>query len=284
MKILVTGSAGQLGTELHDVLESRCPGVTEYVDIEQLDLCDGEAVEKFVLNGGFTHIINCAAYTAVDRAEEETGLCTAVNVDAVRHLAHAAAEVGTKILHVSTDYVFDGTGNRPYVESDKPAPSSHYGVTKRRSETDLVGLLPEAIIVRTGWLYSPHGHNFVKTILKKASEVDTLNVVTDQIGTPTYARDLAEMIATMVLAPQWLSGTYHFSDEGVASWYDFAVAILEIAGITNVKVRPLLTADYPTAATRPLYSVLDKSKIKATYNITLPHWRESLKACLQRMQ
>jgi dTDP-4-dehydrorhamnose reductase len=284
MKILVTGSAGQLGTELHDVLESRCPGVTEYVDIEQLDLCDGEAVEKFVLNGGFTHIINCAAYTAVDRAEEETGLCTAVNVDAVRHLAHAAAEVGTKILHVSTDYVFDGTGNRPYVESDKPAPSSHYGVTKRRSETDLVGLLPEAIIVRTGWLYSPHGHNFVKTILKKASEVDTLNVVTDQIGTPTYARDLAEMIATMVLAPQWLSGTYHFSDEGVASWYDFAVAILEIAGITNVKVRPLLTADYPTAATRPLYSVLDKSKIKATYNITLPHWRESLKACLKRMQ
>jgi dTDP-4-dehydrorhamnose reductase len=284
MKILVTGSAGQLGTELHDVLESRCPGVTEYVDIEQLDLCDGEAVEKFVLNGGFTHIINCAAYTAVDRAEEETGLCTAVNVDAVRHLAHAAAEVGTKILHVSTDYVFDGTGNRPYVESDKPAPTSHYGVTKRRSETDLVGLLPEAIIVRTGWLYSPHGHNFVKTILKKASEVDTLNVVTDQIGTPTYARDLAEMIATMVLAPQWLSGTYHFSDEGVASWYDFAVAILEIAGITNVKVRPLLTADYPTAATRPLYSVLDKSKIKATYNITLPHWRESLKACLKRMQ
>jgi dTDP-4-dehydrorhamnose reductase len=124
----------------------------------------------------------------------------------------------------------------------------------------------------------------VKTILKKASEVDTLNVVTDQIGTPTYARDLAEMIATMVLAPQWLSGTYHFSDEGVASWYDFAVAILEIAGITNVKVRPLLTADYPTAATRPLYSVLDKSKIKATYNITLPHWRESLKACLKRMQ
>jgi dTDP-4-dehydrorhamnose reductase len=284
MKILVTGSAGQLGTELHDVLETRCPGVTEYVDREQLDLCDGEAVEKFVLEGGYTHIINCAAYTAVDRAEEETGQCTAVNVDAVRHIAHAAAEVGTKVLHISTDYVFDGTANRPYLESDKPAPSSHYGVTKRKSETDLVGLLPDAIIVRTGWLYSPHGHNFVKTILKKASEVDTLNVVTDQIGTPTYAHDLAEMIATMVLAPQWLSGTYHFSNEGVASWYDFAVAILEIAGIKNVSVRPLLTSDYPTPATRPYYSVLDKSKIKATYNITLPYWRESLKACIKRMQ
>jgi dTDP-4-dehydrorhamnose reductase len=284
MKILVTGSAGQLGTELHDVLETRCPGVTEYVDIDQLDLCDGDAVEKFVLNGGFTHIINCAAYTAVDRAEEETGRCTAVNVDAVRHLAHAAAEVGTKMLHISTDYVFDGTANRPYLESDKPAPTSHYGVTKRKSETDLVGLLPDAIIVRTGWLYSPHSHNFVKTILKKTSEVDQLNVVTDQIGTPTYAHDLAEMIATMVLAPQWLSGTYHFSNEGVASWYDFAVAILEIAGINNVSVRPLLTSDYPTPATRPYYSVLDKSKIKATYNIKLPYWRESLKACIKRLQ
>jgi dTDP-4-dehydrorhamnose reductase len=283
MKILVTGSAGQLGTELHDVLEARCPGVTEYVDINDLDLCDGDAVEKFVLNGGFTHIINCAAYTAVDRAEEETGQCTTVNVDAVRHLAHAAAEVGTKMLHISTDYVFDGTAYRPYLESDKPAPASHYGVTKRRSETDLVGLLPDAIIVRTGWLYSPHGHNFVKTILNKAAETDKLRVVADQIGTPTYARDLAEMIATMVLAPQWLSGTYHFSNEGIASWYDFAVAILEIADIDNVNVQPILTSDYPTPAARPYYSVLDKSKIKATYNITLPHWRTSLKACLKRM-
>ena len=281
MKILVTGANGQLGNELRKVLEKERPGITDYVDVADLDITEADAVNTFVENGGYSHIINCAAYTAVDRAEEDKSLCMAVNVTGVRNLASAAAENGVRMLHVSTDYVFDGNTCHAYKESDKPAPQSVYGNTKRAGETVLMGLCPDAIIVRTGWLYSSFGNNFVKTMLRLGREKGAISVVCDQIGTPTYAADLARMIAAIVLSPRWVEGTFHFSDEGVASWYDFACAIMDLSGLGDkVTVRPITTPDYPTPATRPVFSVLDKTKVKATYGVTIPHWRTSLAKCL----
>lgn len=283
MKILVTGAKGQLGRELHDALEKRAPGITTYVDVDELDITDRKAVEAFVSGQGFTHIVNCAAYTAVDRAEEEKLQCAAVNIDGVANLARAAEEVDAKILHISTDYVFDGKTYLPYSESDKVNPVSQYGTTKRKGETSLLGLAPSAVIIRTGWLYSPHGHNFVKTILKNSRTEPSLRVVCDQLGTPTYAADLAEAIVTVLFSRQWTPGILNYSNEGVCSWYDFAVAIQRIAGITDCPVRPIASKDYPTAAERPFYSVLDKSRFRATYSIPIPHWEESLERCLRRM-
>ncbi|MGM9871000.1 MAG: dTDP-4-dehydrorhamnose reductase [Muribaculaceae bacterium] len=283
MKILVTGANGQLGNELRNVLEDKLPGVTTYVDIQELDLTDAEAVKKFMQKGEFTHVVNCAAYTAVDRAEEDSALCAAVNIDAVSNLARHAEELGYNIVHISTDYVFDGTAHTPYTEGDKVNPCSQYGSTKRKGETALLALAPDAVIIRTAWLYSPYGKNFVKTMLKLGKEKGELRVVADQIGTPTYALDLAKAIYTVITAPQWVPGIFHFTDEGVASWYDFTVAILRIAGIDSCKVMPIATRDYPTAATRPFYSVLDKSKIKATFGIDIPHWEMSLRDCINRL-
>ena len=284
MHILVTGARGQLGTELRTVLESRVPGVTEYIDREELDITDPKAVDGFVRRGDYSHIINCAAYTAVDKAEEEKSACHAVNTEGVRNLAAVAADTGAKILHISTDFVFDGNSSRAYTESDKPNPLSQYGATKRLSETQLLGLCPDAIIVRTGWLYSPYGHNFVKTILSHCKPGGRLRVVDDQIGTPTYAADLAAMVADIVLAPQWIAGIYHYSNEGVASWYDFATAIVRLAGYADsVEVLPIPTSDYPTPAERPGFSVLSKAKIKATYGVKIPHWEASLEKCLKRL-
>lgn len=282
MKILVTGAKGQLGTELRLLLEERCPGITDYTDVDSLDLTDANAVMRAVSDGGYSHIVNCAAYTAVDRAEDDPAACTAVNVDAVRNLGHAAASVDARVVHISTDFVFDGRTGVPYTESDKPNPLSHYGDTKRKSETVLLGLVPDAVILRTGWLYSPFGHNFVRTILAKARAGEQLSVVCDQTGTPTSAADLAAMIVHVLLAPSWIPGLYHYAGEGVASWYDFAVAATEIAGI-DADIRPCRTVDYQTAATRPHFSVLDKSKVKATFGVTIPHWRASLCRCIARL-
>lgn len=283
MKILVTGANGQLGNELRNVLEADMPGVTTYVDIQELDLTDAEAVKKFMMKGEFTHVVNCAAYTAVDRAEEDSALCAAVNIDAVSNLARHAEELGYNIIHISTDYVFDGTAHIPYTEGDKVNPCSQYGTTKRKGETALLALAPESVIIRTAWLYSPYGKNFVKTMLRLGKEKEEINVVADQIGTPTYALDLAKAIYAVLTAPQWVPGIFHFTDEGVASWYDFTVAIHRIAGISTCRVNPIATRDYPTAATRPFYSVLDKSKIKATFGIGIPHWEESLRHCINRL-
>ena len=283
MKILVTGANGQLGNELKNVLEAQMPGVTTYVDIQDLDLTDADAVKAFMQRGHFTHVVNCAAYTAVDRAEEESGLCAAVNIDAVSNLARHAEELGYRIIHISTDYVFDGTAHTPYSESAKVNPCSQYGATKRKGETALLALAPESIIIRTAWLYSPYGKNFVKTMLRLGQEKPEISVVADQIGTPTYAADLAAAIVTILQAPQWVEGIFHFTDEGVASWYDFTVAIHRIAGVKGCKVRPIPTSDYPTPAARPSYSVLDKSRIKATYGIEIPHWEESLARCIERI-
>ncbi|MBQ7042304.1 MAG: dTDP-4-dehydrorhamnose reductase [Muribaculaceae bacterium] len=284
MKILVTGANGQLGNEMKNVLEKECPGITLYTDIQELDLLDAQAVELFVLKNEITHIVNCAAYTAVDRAEEDKALCAAVNIDAVKNLANAADAVGAKIIHISTDYVFDGTAHRPYKESDKVNPMSQYGTTKRTGETALIALAPESIIIRTSWLYSPYGNNFVKTMIRLGKERSQLKVVCDQVGTPTYAKDLAKAIYVILMSHQWVEGIYHFSNEGACSWYDFTKSIHRIAGIKTCEVLPIPTEDYPTAATRPAYSILNKSKIKATYGLEIPYWEESLQECINRLE
>lgn len=283
MKILVTGANGQLGNELHIQLDKEFPGSAIYTDIEELDLTDPKAVEAYIVNNDITHIINCAAYNAVDQAEEEKMLSARINNDAVKNLAIAADANGAKIIHISTDYVFDGTNYRPYSESDKVNPISQYGTTKRKGETSLLALSPEAIIIRTAWLYSSFGHNFLKVMLEKANTQQDLKVVCDQIGTPTYARDLAAAIVKVIQSHQWVPGIYHFTNEGAASWYDFAKAIFRIAGI-NKKVIPIPTEDYPTAAKRPSYSILDRSRIKATYGVEIPHWEESLSDCIKLMK
>ncbi len=283
MKILVTGANGQLGNELHIQLDKEFPGSAIYTDIEELDLTDPKAVEAYIVNNDITHIINCAAYNAVDQAEEEKMLSARINNDAVKNLAIAADANGAKIIHISTDYVFDGTNYRPYRESDKVNPISQYGTTKRKGETSLLALSPEAIIIRTAWLYSSFGHNFLKVMLEKANTQQDLKVVCDQIGTPTYARDLAAAIVKVIQSHQWVPGIYHFTNEGAASWYDFAKAIFRIAGI-NKKVIPIPTEDYPTAAKRPSYSILDRSRIKATYGVEIPHWEESLSDCIKLMK
>ncbi len=283
MKILVTGAAGQLGTELRNVLEQKMPGLTLYTDIRELDLTDADAVHRFIIDNEISHVVNCAAYTAVDKAEQEPALCAKINTDAIKNIATVASDYGVKVIHISTDYVFDGTNHTPYRESDKVNPISTYGSTKRKGEMVLLSMSPDAVILRTAWLYSPYGKNFVKTMLKLGSERSELGVVSDQIGTPTYAKDLANAIYTILTARQWVPGIYHFSDEGVCSWYDFTKSIMRIAGITNCQVNPIPTADYPTAATRPPYSVLDKTRIKKTYGITIPHWEESLVECISRI-
>ena len=286
MKILVTGANGQLGTELKLLLEEHFPGVTTYTDSDTLDLRDAAAVNREMERGEYSHVVNCAAYTAVDRAEEEKAECAALNVDAVRNLAAAADRCGAKVLHLSTDYVFDGRAYRPYRESDKVNPISQYGTTKRKGETQLLAISPDSVIIRTAWLYSPFGKNFVKTILRlaqTASVHEPLRVVCDQIGTPTYARDLARAIVTVLSARQWVPGIFHFTDEGAASWYDFACAILRLRGL-EVPVVPILSEDFPTAAARPYYSVLDRSRIKATYGVEIPHWETALADCLKRIK
>lgn len=284
MKILITGANGQLGHEMKNVLEENMPGITLYTDIAELDLTDAKAVEKYVIDNDITHIVNCAAYTNVDKAEEDKLLCTSINVNAVKNLAIAADQNGAKIIHISTDYVFDGKSCKPYSESDKVNPISQYGTTKRQGETSLLALAPESIIIRTAWLYSPYGKNFVKTMLELGASRKELRVVCDQIGTPTYARDLAEAIYAILSSHQWIPGIYHFTDEGACSWYDFTKAIMRIAGLKDCKVYPIPSEDYPTAAARPYYSVLNRSRIKMTYDIEIPHWEESLQACIKRLK
>lgn len=283
MKILVTGANGQLGRELRNVLESEIPGKAIYTDIAELDLTDAKGVDDFFKKNDISHVVNCAAYTAVDKAEEEKLECAAININAVKNLANAADAIGAKIIHISTDYVFDGTAHRPYKESDKVNPISQYGTTKRKGETALLALAPESIIIRTSWLYSPYGNNFVKTMLRLGAELSKIKVVSDQIGTPTYALDLARAIYMVLMSHQWVEGIFHFSNEGVCSWYDFAKSIHRIAGIDKCEIKPIPTEEYPTAASRPFYSVLDKTRIKATYGVKAPYWEDSLIECIKRI-
>ena len=285
--ILVTGAYGQLGNEVR-VLSANFPEYNfMFTDVDSLDITDKNELIDFVTGNDIRYIINCAAYTAVDKAEDDAELCEKINATAVKNLGLAAAEAGAGIIHVSTDYVFDGTSCRPYSEDMPTKPCSVYGKTKLKGEKNLLKACPNAIIIRTAWLYSPFGNNFVKTMIKLGSERESLNVIFDQVGTPTYALDLADAILKAmdqtIDTDHDKGGIYHFSNEGVCSWYDFTIKIHEIAGINSCKVNPIETKDYPTKAARPHYSVLNKSKIKQTFNITIPHWEASLKNCIKEL-
>ena len=282
MKILITGCNGQLGNELQ-LLEKNYPNHQWLnTDVEELDITNQWAVNQFVAENKVDGIVNCAAYTAVDKAESDRQLATALNTEAPAYLAAAIEKRGGWLLHISTDYVFDGTKHTPYVETDTPCPDSVYGSTKLAGEMGVMKFCRKTMIIRTGWLYSTFGNNFVKTMLRLGREREQLGIVFDQVGTPTYAHDLAQAIMTAIeqgVKP----GIFHFSDEGVCSWYDFAKAIHRMSGINRCQVSPLHTEEYPTPASRPHYSVLDKTKIKQTYGIEVPYWEESLKECIEKL-
>ena len=284
LNILITGANGQLGREMRNVLKDTSDFNPIYTDVEELDITSLEAINAFLDSHPADVIVNCAAYTAVDRAEQESDLCHKLNVEAVENLAMAAKAHHTKLIHISTDYVFDGTAHQPYREDCPTCPASVYGNTKLEGEKRLQAVLPnDSIILRTAWLYSPYGKNFVKTMLELGRTRSNLNVVYDQVGTPTYALNLAQTIVKIILADEWKPGIYHYSNEGVTSWYDFTKAIHRIAGITDCDVQPCSTEQYPTPARRPHYSVLDKSLIKRTYGISIPYWEDSLNHCINRL-
>ena len=283
MNILITGCNGQLGNEMQ-LLEKENPQHTYFnTDVAELDITSEEAVEKFVEENKIDGIVNCAAYTAVDKAEDNQELCHLLNAVAPGYLAAAIEKRGGWMIQISTDYVFDGTNHTPYTENDPTCPNSVYGSTKLEGEQAVQKNCKKTMIIRTAWLYSTFGNNFVKTMIRLGKEKPELGVIFDQIGTPTYARDLA--VAIFAAINQGVKpGIYHFSNEGVISWFDFTKAIHRIAGITTCHVRPLHTAEYPTPANRPHYSVLDKTKIKTTYGIEVPYWEESLAECIEKLK
>ena len=279
MKILITGCKGQLGNEIQ-LLEKQHPQHTFFnTDVAELDITNPEAIGQFVEENHIDGIVNCAAYTAVDKAESDTDFCRKLNADAPGYLAEAIERQGGWMIQISTDYVFDGTQHTPYREDAATCPNSVYGRTKLEGEQNVTSRCRRSMVIRTAWLYSTFGNNFVKTMLRLGREKDELGVIFDQIGTPTYARDLAVAIFAAI-EKGIVPGIYHFSNEGVASWYDFTLAIHRLAGIESCRVRPIHTTDYPTPATRPHYSVLDKSKIKEIFGIEIPHWETSLAECI----
>lgn len=282
MNILITGCNGQLGNEMQ-LLEKVNPQHQYFnTDVAQLDITNPEAIEEFVSNNAIDIIVNCAAFTAVDKAESSQDLCHLLNAKAPEYLAAAVAKRGGYLVQVSTDYVFDGTNHTPYTEDEATCPNSVYGSTKLEGEKLAMAACANTMIIRTAWLYSTFGNNFVKTMIRLGQEKPELGVIFDQIGTPTYAGDLAAAIMAAInhgIVP----GIYHFSNEGVISWYDFTKAIHRIAGITSCHVKPLHTTKYPTPAARPHYSVLDKTKIKQTYGIEIPYWEESLEKCVAKL-
>ena len=284
MNILVTGANGQLGREMQR-LGAVSPNNYLFTDVAELDITDAAAVRACVAEHGIDAIVNCAAYTNVERAEEDEAAADRLNRQAVENLARAAAEAGALLVHVSTDYVFDGRASEPYTEESPTAPLGAYGRTKRAGEEAVVKAGCRYLILRTAWLYSEYGNNFLKTMLRLTAERESLNVVFDQVGTPTYAGDLALAIFSILEGglDRGNEGIYHFSDEGVCSWYDFAVEIARATGRNRCRIAPCRTAEYPTKAPRPAYSVLDKSKLKQTFGIEIPHWRESMLYCLARL-
>ena len=271
---LITGGNGQLGTELSKLLPDAIR-----TDVDVLDITDMHAVMKFVKSNNVDTIINCAAYTAVDKAEDNEDLAAKINVIGPFNLSLT----GARMVHISTDYVFDGFGYKPYTPKDKPNPVSVYGKTKLAGEQAVIENAPVSVIIRTAWLYSPYGNNFVKTMRKLGAEKESINVVSDQIGSPTYAGDLAAAIVNIL--PQMNEqnrGIYHFTNMGVCSWYDFATEIMEQSNLKCV-VNPINSSEYPTRATRPFYSVLDKTKIKQTFGLEIPHWKKSLVQCIKQL-
>lgn len=284
IKILVTGSNGQLGSEIRE-RESLNPDLHfTFVDIDELDLTDFKAVEKYFASKPFDFCINCAAYTNVDKAEDETDLAMLVNHTAVENLAKVCTKNDVFLIHISTDYIFDGTNFRPYTETDPPSPDSVYGSSKLKSEEAVIAFAEKWTIIRTSWLYSFYGHNFVKTILRYGQERNELKVVFDQVGTPTNAGDLATCILKIIknTSEKKNKQIYHFSNHGVCSWFDFAKAIIELSGI-SCEVIPIESKDFPAKVNRPFYSVLNKAKISADFGIEIPHWRDSLKKVIKKI-
>ena len=284
--ILITGANGQLGHEMRNVLADDQRFNTIFTDvagddITLLDITDEEAVERMVADNNIAIIVNCAAYTAVDAAEDNEPLAARLNGYAVGILARVAKRHGARMVHISTDYVFDGNGCVPYTEDMPTNPQSAYGRTKLDGERLLQDILGDnAVILRTAWLYSPYGKNFVKTMLALGKDKPALKVVFDQVGSPTCARDLARAIITVMSANDWHGGIYHYSNEGVISWYDFTKAIHRLAGITTCDVQPCHSNEFPAKAHRPAYSVLDKTKFKSTFGVTVPYWLDSLQDTL----
>ena len=281
--VLITGANGQLGNEMRLLSAEHSEYTYFFTDVAELDICDEEAVVAFVKANDINVIVNCAAYTAVDKAEENIELCTKLNADAVGYLAKAAEANHAEFIQISTDYVFDGTAHIPYKETEPTCPNSVYGNTKLAGEQNALTFCTRSMVIRTAWLYSTFGNNFVKTMIRLGKERESLGVIFDQVGTPTYARDLARAIF-VAICQGIIPGIYHFSNEGVCSWYDFAKNIHRLAGITTCHVKPLHTEEYPTPAKRPHYSVLDKIKIKNTYHIEIPYWMDSLQSCIAELE
>ncbi|MCF2487349.1 dTDP-4-dehydrorhamnose reductase [Dyadobacter sp. CY347] len=282
MRIVVLGASGQLGSCLKKVATER-----SITDISFPSEQDGNILDEALLNKLFSvenpsFVINCAAYTAVDKAEDEQEICRKVNRDGAANIARACAAHGAKLVHVSTDFVFKGNVTGLLTETDPVEPENIYGLTKLEGEAAIAEILPEHFTLRTSWLYSEYGNNFVKTMLRLGKERDQLGVIVDQVGSPTYAIDLAGAILDIIESGSTEYGIYHYSNEGVTSWYDFAKAVFDISG-TQVRLNPVKTSEYVTKAVRPAYSVMDKTKIKTTFGISIPYWRDSLAECLQRL-
>lgn len=285
MNILVTGANGQLGCEMRR-LGAVSPNNYIFTDVAELDITDSDAVMHVVKECAVEAIVNCAAYTNVDKAESDEAMAELINAVAVGNLARAMKEVGGTLFHVSTDYVFGREGNTPRTEDMPLDPLGVYGRTKLHGEEAIAQSGCKALIFRTAWLYSEFGNNFLKTMMRQTAEREQINVVFDQVGTPTYAGDLALAIFSIIEAGVYEGneGIYHFSDEGVCSWYDFAVEIAAAAGNTSCRINPCHSSEFPSPVTRPPYSVLDKTKIKNTFDIDIPHWRESMEYCIKRIK
>jgi dTDP-4-dehydrorhamnose reductase len=288
MRVLITGSNGQLGSEVKELATNYSKLDFIFKDLPELDICNFEALQAFIMDNNINAVINCAAYTAVDKAEEDAEIAEKVNSKGVINIVNALQTVNGKLIHISTDYVFDGDHFLPYKESDPVSPIGVYGETKRAGELAVVNSDTDSIVIRTSWLYSSNGNNFVKTMLRLGKEKESLGVIFDQVGTPTYARDLAKTCLDILTGVNALKiskngNLYHYSNEGAASWYDFAISIMELGGV-NCKVKPIQTKDYPTLARRPHFSVFNKSKIKTDFKIEIPYWRDSLKDCIKKIK
>ena len=288
MNILVTGSNGQLGSELKDLVTNYKDFNFFFRDLTELNICDAEALTSFIVDENINAVINCAAYTAVDKAEKDVDIAEKVNSEGVLNLVNAVQKVQGKLIHISTDYVFDGNSFLPYQELDEVNPIGVYGETKRAGELAVINSDIDGIVIRTSWLYSAYGNNFVKTMLKLGHDRDELGVIFDQVGTPTNASDLAKTCLDILSdkSSENISASgkiYHYSNEGVTSWYDFSKAIMEL-GSNDCKLRPIETKDYPTPAKRPHFSVLNKTKIKKDFNIEIPYWRDSLEKCIEKLK
>jgi dTDP-4-dehydrorhamnose reductase len=287
MRVLITGSNGQLGSEIRELAANYKKLDFVFKDLPGLDICNFFLLQSFIKNNNINAVINCAAYTAVDKAEQNAQIAEDVNSKGVLNLVNALKSVNGKLIHISTDYVFSGDHFMPYDESDSVSPIGVYGETKRDGELAVINSNIDGIVIRTSWLYSSFGNNFLKTILRLVKQKEELGVVFDQLGTPTYARDLAKACLEILCMGSSVNiskngNLYHYSNEGVASWYDFAISIMKISG-EKCKVKPIQTKDYPALAKRPQYSVLNKFKIKTDFKIEIPYWRDSLKDCMKKI-